>query len=169
MSPIRRFAPLALALACTCGPAACAEDGEDGGARLVRELHAAHRPWQESPLDLADPAVTARYFCQGLQQAFAHEARRAAACPEGEVCGLDFDPILAAQDPGDGKDLALRIEALPEPATHRVAARFHLFGASGEETVVQHQLARQGSRWCIEDIVYPGLDGLSLKAQLLQP
>lgn len=133
---------------------------------LLRELYAAHRPWADAALDLEDPAVVARWFCPGLQQAFAHHARVVAACPEGDSCGLDFDPILSAQDYGDGTDFRLRIEALPPPERHTYLARFHLFGPDSDETVLHYRLAQDAARWCIEDIVVPGPDGMALRQYL---
>jgi hypothetical protein len=134
--------------------------------QLLRDLYAAHRPWSDAALDLDDPAIVARWFCPAMQQAFAHQRAVAAACPEGELCGLDFDPILSAQDHGDGSGFDLQVEALPPPAQGLYAARFHVFGPEFDQTELHYRLARDGARWCVEDIIVPGEDGMSLKAHL---
>ena len=154
-----------LALVTVTVPASAAQPA-DAPEQLLRELYAAHRPWADAPLDLSDPAVVARWFCPGMQRAFAHHDSVVAACPEGESCGLDFDPILSAQDYGDGADLGLRIALLPPPSQQMYAARFRLFGPEGEETELHYRLAQADRHWCIEDIVVPGPDGMALRQYL---
>jgi hypothetical protein len=161
-----RFVPFVLFACAVAGMPAFALTPVAAPEQLLRDLYAAHRPWADAALDLEDPAVVARWFCPAMQRAFAHQRRVVAACPEGELCGLDFDPILSAQDHGDGDDLGLRIEPLPPPAQHEYVARFHLFGPQSEQTVLHYRLAQDAGRWCIEDIVVPGPDGMALRPYL---
>lgn len=161
-----RFARAALLVFASAAVPAFAAPSAHSPEGLLRALYAAHQPWADAPLELEDPTVVARWFCPGMQQAFAHHGRVVAACAEGESCGLDFDPILSAQDYGDGKEFVLRIEALPPPAQQTYVTRFHLFGPDGEETQLHYRLAQHAGRWCIEDIVVPGPDGMALKQHL---
>ena len=154
-----------LVLALLAAPVA-ATSSDEAPEQLLQSLYAAHRPWADAPLDLEDPAVVARWFCPGMQKSFAHLRRVVAACPEGDSCGLEFDPILSAQDYGDGEGFDLRVEALPSPPPQSWAARFHLFGPEFDQTELHYRLAQDAGRWCIEDIVVPGPDGMSLKEHL---
>lgn len=160
-----RVSPIGFAVALAVATVSCAAAPAATETQVVRDLYAAHQPWREQAVDIGDPAVVARYYCPALQQAFAHNAKIRAACGEGELCGLDFDPILSAQDFGDGEGFDLRIE--PLPATPNVyAARYKLFGAQGEDTVVHYAIGSRGGAPCIEDVIYPDLESLSLKAHL---
>jgi hypothetical protein len=160
-----RVIRVGIAVAFAVSTASCVAAPPADESQVVRDLYAAHQPWLEKSVDLGDPAAVARYFCAGLRKSFAHNAKVSAACPEGELCGLDFDPILAAQDYGDGADFDLRIAPLPSPA-HAHAAHYRLFGKQGDETVVHYVIGRNGAAPCIEDVIYPGLENLSLKAHL---
>ena len=84
-------------------------------------------------------------------------------CPEGELCGLDFDPILGAQDFDDHLNFQLHTTEATPPQTGRFEARFKLFNEDKQEQVVVFQLVQLKNGWRIDDIIYPN-DNASLKA-----
>jgi hypothetical protein len=86
-------------------------------------------------------------------------------CPEGDLCGLDFDPILGAQDFDDHLNFKLRITEATPPETGRFEARFKLFNKERVEQLLVFQLVQLKNGWRIDDIFYPD-DKASLKAVL---
>jgi hypothetical protein len=86
-------------------------------------------------------------------------------CPKGDLCGLEFDPILGSQDFDDHLDFKLRITEATPPQTGRFEARFKLFNEEKpeEEQVLGFQLIQVKSGWRIDDIIYTK-DNTSLKA-----
>jgi hypothetical protein len=70
----------------------------DGPEEVIRALYRAHRPWEHKELNLGNRAVLSKYFSPELTKLFLKNAQLERDCPKGDLCGLDFDPILGAQD-----------------------------------------------------------------------
>ena len=70
----------------------------DGPEGVIRALYKAHRPWEHKELNLGNRAVLSKYFSPELTKLFLKNAQLELDCPKGDLCGLDFDPILGAQD-----------------------------------------------------------------------
>src|ERR1700755_2459977 len=103
---------------------------------VIRELYKAHRPWEHKELNLGNRAVLSKYFSPELTKLFLKNAQLERDCPEGELCGLDFDPILGAQDFDDHLNFQLHITEATPPQTGRFEARFKLFNEDKQEQVV---------------------------------
>jgi hypothetical protein len=86
-------------------------------------------------------------------------------CPKGDLCGLEFDPILGSQDFDDHLDFKLSITEATPPQTGRFEARFKLFNEEkpDQEQVLVFQLIPAKHGWRIDDIIYTK-DNTSLKA-----
>jgi hypothetical protein len=83
---------LVLALLTVVGSSAVATG--DGPEEVIRALYKAHRPWEHKELNLANRAVLSKYFSPELTKLFLKNAQLERDCPKGDLCGLDFDPIL---------------------------------------------------------------------------
>jgi hypothetical protein len=137
----------------------------DGPEEVIRALYNAHRPWEHKSLNVHDRAVLSKYFSPELTKLFLKNAQLERDCPKGDLCGLDFDPILDAQDFDDHLNFNLRITDAIPPQTGRFEARFKLFNEDKPEyeRVLVFQLVQLKNGWRIDDIVYPN-DNTSLKA-----
>ncbi len=155
----------ALILALLTVLASSAVAAEDGPEEVIRALYKAHRPWEHKELNLGNRAVLSKYFSPQLTKLFLKNAQLERDCPEGDLCGLDFDPILGAQDFDDHLNFKLRITEATPPQTGRFEARFKLFNEEKAEKVVVFQLVQLKNGWRIDDIIYPN-DNTSLKAVL---
>ena len=109
----------------------------DGPEEVIRALYKAHRPWEHKKLNLGNRAVLSKYFSPELTKLFLKNAQLERDCPKGDLCGLDFDPILDAQDFDDHLDFKLHITEATPPQTGRFEARFKLFN---EEKPEQEQV-----------------------------
>ena len=94
---------------------------------VIRALYKAHRPWEHKELNLRSRAVLSKYFSPELTKLFLEDAQVERDCPKGDLCGLEFDPIIGAQDFDDHLDFKLRITEATPPQTGRFEARFKLF------------------------------------------
>src|SRR5262249_54327286 len=137
----------------------------DAPEEVIRALYRAHRPWEQKELDLGDRTVLAKYFSPELTNLFLKNAQLERDCPEGDLCGLEFDPILGAQDYDEHLDFKLRISEATPPQSGRFEARFKLFNEEKpeEEQVIGFQLVELKEGWRIDDIMYPKINA-SLKA-----
>jgi hypothetical protein len=137
----------------------------DGPEEVICALYNAHRPWEHKSLNLHDRAVLSKYFSPELTKLFLKNAQLERDCPKGDLCGLDFDPILDAQDFDDHLNFNLRITDAIPPQTGRFEARFKLFNEDKPEyeRVLVFQLVQLKNGLRIDDIVYPN-DNTSLKA-----
>ena len=121
---------------------------------VIRALYAADQPWNNKNINLYNPTVLSRYFTGGMTRLFLKLGDINAHCPDGYVCGLDFDPILAAQDYDDHPDLGLRIEESSQRELHTYAVHFTLVKNTGETTLL-YKLVHTKDGWRIADIIYP--------------
>ena len=153
----------ALILALLTVVASSAVAAGDGPEEVIRALYKAHRPWEHKELNLSNRAVLLKYFSPELTKLFLKNAQLERDCPKGDLCGLEFDPILGAQDFDDHLDFKLHITETTPPQTGRFEARFKLFNEDKPEQVVVFQLVQLKNRWRIDDIIYPN-DNASLKA-----
>ena len=153
----------ALILALLTVVASSAVAAEDGPEEVIRALYKAHRPWEHKELNLGNRAVLLKYFSPELKKLFLKNAQLERDCPKGDLCGLDFDPILGAQDFDDHLDFKLHITEATPPQTGRFEARFKLFNEEKAEKTVVFQLVQLKNGWRIDDIIYPD-DNASLKA-----
>ena len=133
----------------------------------IRALYKAHRPWEHKGLNLRSRAVLSKYFSPELTKLFLKNAQVERDCPKGDLCGLDFDPILGAQDYDEHLDFKLHITEAKPPQTGRFEARFKLFSEEKpeQEQVLVFQLVQLKNGWRIDDIIYPD-DNASLRAVL---
>jgi hypothetical protein len=138
----------------------------DQPEEVIRALYKAHRSWEHKQLNLANRAVLSKYFSPELTKLFLENAQLERDCPKGELCGIDFDPILGSQDLDDNLRFGLRITRESPPQANRFEAHFKLFNNEPSEQVVVFQLVSSKSGWRIDDIIYPDLNNASLKAVL---
>jgi hypothetical protein len=137
----------------------------DKPEEVIRALYKAHRPWEHKSRNLRDRAVLSKYFSPELTKLFLKNAQLERDCPKGDLCGLDFDPILDAQNFDDYLNFNLRITEVTRPQTGRFEARFRLFNEEKPEyeRLLVFQLVQLKNGWRIDDIIYPN-DNTSLKA-----
>jgi hypothetical protein len=154
----------ALVLALITVVASSTVAAEDGPEEVIRALYKAHRPWEHKELNLANRAVLSKYFSPDLTKLFLKNAQLERDCPKGDLCGLEFDPILGAQDFDDDLKFNLRITQAKPPQAGRFEAHFKLFNQAKAEKVVVFQLVPSKKGWRIDDIIYPHYDNASLKA-----
>lgn len=138
----------------------------DGPEEVIRALYKDHRPWEHKELDLANRALLSKYFSPELTKLFLKNAQLERDCPEGDLCGIEFDPILGSQDFDDDLRFNLRITQGTPPQAGRFEAHFKLFNEEKAEQVLIFQLIQLKDGWRIDDIIYPHLDNASLKAML---
>src|SRR5947199_6452383 len=155
----------ALVLALFTAVASTAVAAGDDPEEVIRALYKAHRPWEHKELNLRNRAVLSKYFSPELTKLFLKNAQVERDCPKGDLCGLDFDPILGAQDFDDHLNFKLRITEATPPQTGRFEARFKLFNEEKAEKTVVFQLVQLKNGWRIDDIIYPD-DNASLRAVL---
>ncbi len=138
----------------------------DSPEEVIRALYKVHRPWEHKELNLGNRAVLSKYFSPELTKLFLKNAQLERDCPEGDLCGIEFDPILGSQDFDDHLGFNLRITQGTPPQAGRFEAHFKLFNEEKAEQVVVFQLVQLKNGWRIDDIIYPHLDNTSLKALL---
>src|SRR6476659_1095821 len=132
---------------------------------VIRALYKAHRPWEHKELNLGYGAVLSKYFSPELTKLFLKNAQLERDCPKGDLCGLEFDPILGSQDFDEHLNFKLHITEATPPQSGRFEARFKLFneGNPEQEQVLVFQLVQVKNGWRIDDIIYTK-DNTSLKA-----
>jgi hypothetical protein len=135
----------------------------DGPEEVIRALYKAHRPWEHKELNLGNRAVLSKYFTPELTKLLLKNAQLERDCAKGDLCGLEFDPILGAQDFDNDLKFELRITEATPPQAGRFEAHFKLFNGNQPEQIVVFQLVQQNG-WRIGDIIYPSYNGSSLKA-----
>ena len=147
--------------------ASSAVAAEDGPEEVIRALYEAHRPWEHKEIDLTNRGVLSKYFSPELTRLFLKNAQLERDCPKGDLCGIEFDPILGSQDFDDNLNFKLRIARSTPPQTGRFEARFKLFNEekAEQEQVLVFQLLQLKNGWRIDDIIYTDNKG-SLKAVL---
>src|SRR6266498_4428677 len=157
----------AIVLALLTVVASSAVAAEDGPEEVIRALYKVHRPWEHKGLNLSNAAVLSKYFSPELTKLFLKNAQLERDCPKGDLCGIDFDPILGAQDYDEHLNFKLRITEATPPQTGRFEARFKLFNEEKpeQEQVLVFQLVQLKNGWRIDDIIYTK-DNASLKAVL---
>jgi hypothetical protein len=156
----------AIVLALLTVAASSAVAAGDGPEEVIRGLYKGHRPWEHKELNLGNGAVLSKYFSPKLTKLFLKNAQLERDCPEGELCGIDFDPILGSQDFDDHLRFNLRITQGTPPQAGRFEAHFKLFNEEKAEKVVVFQLVQLKNGWRIDDIIYPDADNSSLRAVL---
>ena len=139
----------------------------EGPEEIIRALYKAHRPWEHKELNLNDRAVLSKYFSPELIRLFLKNAQIERDCPKGDLCGLEFDPILGSQDFDEHLNFQLHITETTPPQTGRFEARFKLFneGKPDQEQVLVFQLVQLKNGWRIDDIIYTK-ENTTLKAVL---
>ena len=157
-------ATLAIVLALLTVAASSAVAAGDDPEEVIRALYKVHRPWEHKELDLGNRAVLSKYFSPELTKLFLKNAQIERDCPKGDLCGLEFDPILGSQDYDDDLKFNLRITPATPLQAGRFEAHFKLFKEEKAEDVVVFQLVQLKNGWRIDDIIYPRLDNPSLRA-----
>ena len=155
----------ALVIALSIVVASFAVAAEDAPEEVIRALYKAHQPWKHKGLNLRSRAVLSKYFSPELTKLFLKNAQVERDCPKGDLCGLEFDPILGAQDYDDHLNFELHITEATPPQTGRFEARFKLFNEekADQEQLLVFQLVQLKNGWRIDDIIYTK-DNTSLKA-----
>ena len=156
----------AIVLALLTITASSAVAAGDGPEEVIRALYKVHRPWEHKELNLSNRAVLSKYFSPELTKLFLKNAQVERDCPEGDLCGIEFDPILGSQDFDDDLRFDLRITQATPAQAGRFEAHFKSFNEEKAEQVVVFQLVQLKNGWRIDDIIYPRLDNTSLKALL---
>jgi len=87
----------AIVLALLTVAASSAVAAGDSPEEVIRALYKAHRPWEHKELNLSNRAVLSKYFSPELTKLFLKNAQVERDCPEGDLCGIEFDPILGSQ------------------------------------------------------------------------
>ena len=80
-----------------------------GPEEVIRAPYKDHRPWEHKELNLSNRAGLSKYFSPDLTKLFLKNAQVERDCPEGDLCGIEFDPILGSQDFDDDLRSNLRI------------------------------------------------------------
>jgi hypothetical protein len=157
----------ALVIALLTVVAASAVAAGDGPEEVICALYKAHRPWEHKELSLSSRAVLSKYFSPELTGLFLKNAQIERDCPKGDLCGLEFDPILGSQDFDEHLNFQLHITEATPPQTGRFEARFKLFneGKPDQEQLLVFQLVQLKNGWRIDDIIYTK-DNATLKAVL---
>jgi hypothetical protein len=155
----------ALVIALLIVVASFAVAAEDGPEEVIRALYKAHRPWEHKEVNIRSRAVLSKYFSPELTKLFLKNAQVERDCPKGDLCGLEFDPILGSQDYDNDLDFELHITEATPPQTGRFEARFKLFNGQEpeHEQVLVFQLVQVKNAWRIDDITYTKHD-TTLKA-----
>jgi hypothetical protein len=155
----------ALVIALLIVVASFAVAAEDGPEEVIRALYKAHRPWEHKEVNIRSRAVLSKYFSPELTRLFLKNAQVERDCPKGDLCGLEFDPILGSQDYDNDLDFELHITEATPPQTGRFEARFKLFNGQEpeHEQVLVFQLVQVKNGWRIDDITYTKHD-TTLKA-----
>src|SRR6476659_3790356 len=123
----------ALVIALLIAAASLAVATEEAPEEVIRALYKAHRPWEHKELNLRSRAVLSKYFSPELTNLFLKNAHVERDCPKGDICGLEFDPILGSQDFDDHLDFKLHIAEATPPQTGRFEVRFKLFNGEKPE------------------------------------
>ncbi len=128
----------------------------DSPEEVIRALYKAHRPWEHKELKLDNRAVLSKYFTPELTNLFLKNAQVERDCPKGDLCGLEFDPILGSQDFDEHLNFQLHITEATPPQAGRFEARFKLFNEEkpDQEQILVFQLVQTKNGWRIDDIVY---------------
>ena len=123
----------AIVLALLTITASSAVAAEDGPEEVIRAVYKVHRPWEHKELNLSNRAVLSKYFSPELTKLFLKNAQLERDCSEGDLCGIEFDPILGSQDFDDHLRFNLRITQ-GTPLAGRFEAYFKLFNELQEKT-----------------------------------
>ena len=148
-----RFIGLASILIIISGLYVFPAHGHDDPTGVIRALYQADQPWNGKNINLYNPTVLSRYFNSEMTKLFLKLGDISAHCPHGYVCGLDFDPILAAQDYDSHPDLKLRIEKLSQLGLHIYVVHFTVVKNNREKLL--YKLVHTKDGWRIADIIYP--------------
>ena len=115
----------AIVLALLTITASSAVAAGDDPEEVIRALYKVHRPWEHKELNLSNRAVLSKYFSPELTKLFLTNAQLEQDCPEGDLCGIEFDPILGSQDFDDDLRFNLRITQ-GTPSAGRFEAHFKI-------------------------------------------
>ena len=124
----------AIVLALLTVAASSAVAATNGPEEVIRALYKVHRPWEPKELNLSNRAVLSKYFSPELTKLFLKNAQVERDCPKGDLCGIEFDPILGSQDFDDNLNLKLRITEATPRQTGRFEAHFKLLNELREKT-----------------------------------
>jgi len=99
-----------------------------------------------------DPATRKRFLSKRLQASIAAMLRHT---PKGDAPNLDFDPVVAGNDPSV-HDLKITTES-ESPRRAVVIADFQSHDDK-ERTVLRYLLVRENGEWRVDDIIPSGKD-----------
>lgn len=158
MSAAPLLAGLAVALLIACGGSSPAVHPATVAAR-------AFYAWYATPVDsggagfrfTAATAERASFFSRALRAALAADERAAAAEPN-EIVGLDFDPLLASQEPCERYEPG---EATVDGGRIVVTVRERCAVGPSRERPVTVEFVEEAGAWRVDDVVYDGGDRLT--------
>lgn len=131
----------------------------DDRETLIRKLYKEYLPqYVKNEYWFDKPNTLEKYFGPRLISLFLRDERCKARTHE--ICNLDFDPIIAAQDFDEKYPYSLEIEKLTQPGPPRYQITFSNLGA---RTMI-YEFTRTKNGWRIADIRYA--DGPSLRTIL---
>ena len=158
---IMHLLPLRILILLICLPFAAG--ATESNVDLVKRLYAKYAwestdssPKGSTPFIDAPQAELLKYLEPSLAEALLKD--RQCAKQTGEICGLDFSPLWASQDPG-AKDLRVK----QGRSAKRVEVSF-TYPGSGERIVIEYELALIAGEPRIRDILYS--EGFSLRKTL---
>lgn len=122
---------------------------------LIRSVYSQHQPWKKKTIIFQNKEGLARYFDEPLSELILKENE--CVKKTRELCNLDFDPIMGAQDFEATKpDLKIiKVQSKVDGLSYKVT-----FTNISKQTLI-YQLCNTNYGWKICDIVYP--DGNTLK------
>lgn len=99
-----------------------------------------------------DPATRKRFLSKRLRAALRAMEKRT---PKGDAPDLDFDPVVAGNDPSVHD---LKIKRASENAMQAVVIADFQSHDDKERTVLRYLLVREGEGWKVDDIIATGKD-----------
>ncbi|MBL0937716.1 MAG: hypothetical protein IBJ03_02415 [Gemmatimonadaceae bacterium] len=144
----------ALSLLLACGTTESRQAGDEAdAAQFVRGVYAAYLPRSErSGIGALDSLILEQpeSFSDSLRAGLLRDASRRRENP-GEIVGLDFDPLLASQDPCEDyvPGTAIRVDSLVRVAIHSVCQ-----GVRSADAVVVAEMVRRGTQWQFTNFIY---------------
>jgi hypothetical protein len=142
---------LAFAAMCRMASADCGTPG-DLVAAIYRAAAGPGGNYDDGTSVIFDPDTRKRFLSKRLRAAIAAMLKRT---PKGDAPDLDFDPVVAGNDPSV-HDLKIATESAG-PTQAVVIADFQSHGDT-ERTVLRYLLVKEGGAWKVDDIIAIGKD-----------
>lgn len=122
---------------------------------VIRSLYNSHEPWNNKEIDLKNKNSLADYFDKDLVDLILRDSD--CVRKTKEICRLDFDPILDAQD-FEKSDLNIKIKKIK---LNSHIASYEVTFTNIDTRILIYELRKKKNKWRIFDILYS--NGSSLK------